>query len=216
MFPYHNTSISKWLLPFPANQQNRNKGEHSNWTSQKNSFNNNNYEPPMLSTLSMTSKAFIRSISKSMKGTEGSLRLVQNISFLLSLIGEWLLLLLSLWCLLNLVLAVSNSWLLLIPGVSFLLPTSRSICWSSIVNKGEVEQPFCVNNCNVFWLGERIGDLTGDLIPPLPTLTWLTRWCSQTTSSSIYSSVLSLSAWCSVSILNKSDWPAGLRLTSDL
>jgi hypothetical protein len=113
-------------------------------------------------------------------------------------------------------LAVSNSWLLLMPGVSFLLPTSRSICWSSTVNNGEVEQPFCANNCTVFWLGERIGDLTGDLIPPLPTLTWLTRWCSQTTSSSIYTSVLSLSAWCSVSILNKSDWPAGLRLTSDL
>jgi len=142
-----------------------------------------NYELPMLSTLSITSKAFIRSISKSMTGTEGSL-LVENMSFLFSLIGEWLLLLLSLWCLLNLVLAVSNSWLLLMPGVSFLLPTSRSICWSSTVSMGE-EHVFCVNNCPVFWVGERIGDLTGDLIPPFPTLTWLTRWWSQITSSSI-------------------------------
>ena len=170
----------------------------------------------MVSNLSMTSKAFILSISKSMTGMEGSL-LVENISFLLlSLIGEWLLLLLSLWCLLNLVLAVSNSWLLLMPGVSFRLPTSRSICWSSTVNMGELEQPFWVNDCPDFWVGERIGDLTGDLIPPLPTLTWLTRWWSQTTSSRIYASVFSLSAWCSVSILNKSAWPAGLRLTSDL
>lgn len=168
----------------------------------------------MVSTRSITSKALIRSISKSMTGTEDGL-LVENTLTLLSLIGEWLLLLLSLWCLLNLVLAVSNSWLLLIPGVSFLLLTSRSICWSSTVSMGE-EQVFWVNNCTVFWLGERIGDLTGDLIPPLLILAWLTRWWSHNTSSSIYASVFSLSAWCSVSILNKSVSPAGFRLTSDL
>ena len=44
------------------------------------------YELPMLSTRSKTSKAFIRSISKSMTGIEGLL--VKNISVLVSLIGE--------------------------------------------------------------------------------------------------------------------------------
>uniref|UniRef100_A0A0V0H3V6 Putative ovule protein n=1 Tax=Solanum chacoense TaxID=4108 RepID=A0A0V0H3V6_SOLCH len=66
-------------------------------------------------------------------------------SFLVSRIGEWLLLLLSLWNLLNLVLAVSNSWDLLIPGVSFLLLTSRSISWSSIVNVEDGELGLCAN-----------------------------------------------------------------------
>ena len=62
----------------------------------------------ILSTLSMTSNAFMRSMSKSITGMEFGLR-NGNGSFLVSLVGEWLLLLLSLWCLLNLVFAESNS-----------------------------------------------------------------------------------------------------------
>ena len=130
----------------------------------------------------MTSKALSRSISKSKTGTENGL-LMGNGSFLVSLVGEWLLLLLSLWCFLNLLFAVSNSWLLLIPGVNFRLLTSRSISWSSTVNVGDGESGLCVDNCIDIWFGERIGDLTGDLIPTLPALAWLTRWWSHTTSS---------------------------------
>lgn len=129
--------------------------------------------------------------------------------------GVWLLLLLSLWYLLNLVLAVSNSWLLLIPGVSFLLLTSRSIAWSSTVNVGDGEEGLWVN-WMVFWLGERIGDMMGDLGPPLAALDCMTRWWSHTTNSRMYSSVFSLSAWWSVSILINSVWPAVLLLKSDL
>lgn len=133
----------------------------------------------------MTSKALIRSISKSMTGTEDGL-LMEKSSFLVSLVGVWLLLLLSLWCLLNLVFAVSNSWDLLIPGVSFLLLTSRSISWSSIVSMGDGELGLWVDSWIDFWFGERIGDLTGDLIPPLMVvLDWLTRWWSHTTNSRI-------------------------------
>lgn len=136
----------------------------------------------MLSTLSMTSKAFMRSISKSMTGMELGRRR-GNGSFLLSLVGEWLLLLLSLWCLLNLVFAESNSWLLLIPGVSFLLLTYWSISWSSIVNVVDGELGFWLDNWIVLWFGDLIGDLTGDLIPALQALAWLIRWWSHTTSS---------------------------------
>ena len=142
------------------------------------------YKLRIVSTRSITSKAFMRSISKSMTGTDDGL-LMGNGSFLVSPIGEWLLLLLSRWCLLNLFFAVSNSWLLLIPGVFFLLLTSRSISWSSIVNIGDGELGLCVHNWIVFWFGDRIGDLTGDLRPPLAALTWLTRWWSQTTNSRI-------------------------------
>lgn len=139
----------------------------------------------IVSTRSMTSKALIRSISKSMIGTDDGLLMGKG-SFFLSLIGEWLLLLLKRWCLLNLILEVSNSWLLLIPGVSFLLLTSLSISWSSTDSVGDGELDLWVDNWIVFWFGDRIGDLTGDLIPPpVAALDWLTRWWSQTTNSRI-------------------------------
>lgn len=172
------------------------------------------YKLWILSTRSMTSKALILSILKSITGTDDS-RFTGKGSFRHSRVGEWLLLLLSLWYSLNLVFVVSNSWLLLIPGVSFLLLTSRSISWSSMVNVGDAELGLC-DNWIVFWLGERIGDIIGDLVPPLAALDWLTRWWSHTTSSRIYDSVFSLSAWWSVSILINSVWPTVFLLTSDL
>ena len=123
-------------------------------------------------------------------------------SSVLSLVGEWLLLLLNLSCLLNLDFAASNSWLLLIPGVSFLKLTYRSISRSSWVSMDVAATArFCAEEITSgFFVGERIGDLVGDLMPPLLDLIWLIRWWSHTTKSSIYASVLFLSAWWSVSM----------------
>lgn len=161
----------------------------------------------------MTSKAFIRSVSKSTTGTEDGL-LIGKGSFLVSFTGEWLLLLLSLWYLLSPVFA--NSWDLLIPGVSFLLLTSQSISWSSTVNGDDEELDLWLDNLIIFWLGERIGDFTGDFTPPLAArLDWLTRWWSHTTNSRIYASVFSLSAWYSVSI-RRSTGLSGFLFMSDL
>jgi hypothetical protein len=113
---------------------------------------------------------------------------------------------------------VSNSWLLLIPGTNFLNLTSLNISWSSGVRTGDDEllalfeynesvEPLCV--------GDRTGDLMGDR-SPLAVLDWLIRYWSHMTRSRIYVSVLSLSAWCSVSIRVRSICPVGLQFTSDL
>lgn len=168
----------------------------------------------MSSTRSITSIALILSISKFIIGTDDGL-LIGNGSRLISRVGEWLLLLVSLWCLLNL-LRVSNSWLLLIPGVSFRLLMSRSISRSSLVSAGKGELGLFIEIWIPFWFGDRIGDLTGDLIPPFIAFDWQTRWWSQTTNSRIHSSVFSLSAWWRVSILSESTGQDGLLFTSDL
>lgn len=150
-------------------------------------------------------------------GTMDGLLTVKK-SFLLLLVGEWLLLLLNLLCLQSLVFAVSNSWLLLIPGVNFLKLTSRSISWSSWLSMEDGVLGLFPGNLTVkpFWGGERTGDLMGDLTPPFPGLERLMRWWSHTTRSRIYPSVFSLSAWWSVSTRIRSVCPAGFRFTSDL
>lgn len=166
------------------------------------------------STRSITSKALILSTSKLITGTDEGL-LIGKGSLLISLVGEWLLLLVSLWCLLNLF-RVSNSWLLLIPGVNFRLLTSRSISRSSDVSPGSGELGLFVESWSPIWFGERIGDLTGDLIPPFIALDCKTRWWSHTINSRIHSSVFSLSAWWRVSIRNESIGQEGFRFASDL
>lgn len=148
-------------------------------------FTNHNHTHKLLrvSTRSMTSNALIRSISKSKTGTDDG-RLVEYISLLVSLVGEWLLLLLRRWYLLKRLLTVSNSWLLLIPGVIFLFVTSQSICWSSTDRAGDEQVAFVGDNCSAFWLGDRIGDLIGDRVPQfVEDLEWLMRWWSHTTRS---------------------------------
>lgn len=162
--------------------------------------------------LSIISRALVLSISKLMTG---SILLIERNSFLLLLLGEWLLLLINLLCIC--LAFVSNSWLLLIPGTNFLYLTSLSISCSCCVRTGDellalfgdnvIEEPLCV--------GDRTGDLMGDR-SPFAALDWLMRCWSNTTSSRICASVLSLSAWCSVSIRVRSICPVGLQFTSDL
>ena len=130
----------------------------------------------IVSTLSIMSNALIRSMSKLMIGTEEGLRIGKgSLSLVVSCVGEWLLLFVSRWCLERLVLDLLNSWLLLIPGVSFRLLTSRSISWSSIDSVEEGELGIGLDRWSVFWFGDRIGDLTGDLSPPFAALDRLMR-----------------------------------------
>lgn len=163
-----------------------------------------------VSTLSITSKALIRSISKSITGAIEGL-LVGKKSLTVSLVGEWLLLLVSLLFVHSLIFEMSNSWLLLIPGVSFRKLISRNIFWSSSVSIGD----FAGNETvELLCEGDWTGDLMGDLMLPLEGLERLMRWWSHTTMSSICASVLSLSAWWRVSIRIKSVCVVDFRFIS--
>ncbi|GER37795.1 cation-chloride co-transporter 1, partial [Striga asiatica] len=109
---------------------------------------------------------------------------------------------------------LSNSWLLLMPGVSLRLLTAWSISWSSTERPVEGETGFWGDSWRrAFWLGERMGDLGPG---PVEARDWAMRWWSHTTRSSMWASVFSLSAWWRVSIRRRSVWPAGWRLISDL
>ena len=94
------------------------------------------YNKLSVSTLSITSRAFILSMSKYIARRVGVWCLLTPLnSVFLLLVGEWLLLLLSLlagtsW------LKCIKFWLLLIPGVNFHLLTSWSIFLSSCESSG--------------------------------------------------------------------------------
>ena len=160
--PTHHARLSK--------EMSRGRG----YASRKHAYFKTTLRLQIVSTLSIMSNALIRSMSKLIIGTEDGLRIGKG-SLLVSCVGEWLLLLVSLWCLERLVLDVLNSWLLLIPGVSFRLLTSRSISWSSIDSVEDGELGFWLESWSILWLGDLIGDLPGDLSPPFAALDWLMR-----------------------------------------
>lgn len=112
---------------------------------------------------------------------------------LLSVIGEWLLLLLSLWYLLSLGRLISNSWLLLIPGEISLNLSPLSTSLSSTVSNDEEEVVGLSLSESIgadderFCEGKRIRDLTGDRAREkhLPGLNRLMKWWRRTINSNM-------------------------------